>query len=115
MWSWSHSPEADEKARANLEKLPIGKLVVIWAEWLATEFDNPDTMEGAQFDSDKYDVMLNIVKAEDAELKQLGVDIYGRKRAMATLIWEKMEQLRICTNGGWQAWCCPHGCHLVKF
>jgi hypothetical protein len=34
---------------------------------------------------------------------------------LSELIWELAEGQRTCTNGGWEAWVCPFGCHTVPF
>ena len=30
-------------------------------------------------------------------------------------IWQFMKELRTCDNGGFNAYCCPYGCHTVSF
>lgn len=39
------------------------------------------------------------------------------RRSLAESIWSRMEELATCTNGGWEAYCCPFGCgpHMVSF
>ena len=43
--------------------------------------------------------------------------INSLRRSLAESIWPRMEELATCTNGGWEAYCCPYGCgpHMVTF
>lgn len=34
---------------------------------------------------------------------------------LADSIWQFASKQRTCDNGGFNAWCCPHGCHTVPF
>lgn len=115
MWEWSHSPEAYESGRRKLARKRFGFLREALAEWKATTFNNPDTMEGAQLDLGKYQEELQKVIAADHELLHAGCSIQNRKDVLAEEIWSHAEKLRTCTNGGHQAWVCPYGCHLCSF
>ena len=103
-WEWSHTQEAYETARKNLGKKARRWLEVCWAEWCATTFKREETLEGPEFDGEEYERELDIVKEEKPD-----------KEDLAQRIWDRMEQLRTCTNGGHEAYACPFGCHLVSF
>lgn len=98
-WSWSHTAEAYANARAQLEALDRETKVTIAAEWFAQSKTQRD-----HIDIKRY-------KKSMAKAERMPDDI------LHDFIWEKMEELATCTNGGWQAWCCPFGCmcHMVPF
>ena len=114
-WEWSHTPDTYENGRKRLAKQLIGQLSIALAEWNSTDFDNPDTMEGPQLDTDRYSEELAAVLDEDYRSHHAGVSLRLRKESMADEIWEKAEQLRTCDNGGNAAWVCPYGCHTVRW
>ena len=104
-WSWSHSGEAYENVKANIEAKPREWLEVVWAEWVAAI---PHPRFGIDFhaDLDTRKYALALIRAKRKTNEQL-----------AQFIWERTESLATCTNGGWEAWCCPFGCgcHMVPF
>ncbi len=101
-WSWSHTHEAYENARNNLERLPREKLEVIYAEWLAAE---GDIHFCPRLNDRRY------LKALHGRAKQKTTE------ELVEFIWEKASEFATCTNGGWQAYMCPFGCgcHMVSF
>ena len=96
-WEWSHTPEAYENAKKNLDSLSRETLEVIWAEWL-THNANP----GGPFWDEAYPHALEMAKMMPKDSMQYG-------------IWEYAERQRLCDNGGFRAWVCPFGCHTVPF
>ena len=98
-WSWSHSHEAYHNACENVHNKDREWLEIVYAEWHACKDPNEDCNE---FNERKYNRALK-------RAKKLPGDV------LADYIWERMEEYATCTNGGWQAWCCPSGCHLVSF
>lgn len=95
-WEWSHSGEAYEAAQENLNKLPKKTLDIIYAEWEAHTKDD-------DFDQSIYNKALKFAK--DTLVHE----------TLADDIWNRMCNLAICDNGGFDAWCCPYGCHTVSF
>ena len=87
MWEWSHTAEGLANARQNVHALEKDTLLEILAEWQET------------------DKKL----AKNEFLHDLPKDV------LADTVWTKMEELRTCTNGGHEAYCCPSGCHTVPF
>lgn len=104
-WSWSHTSEAYENVRRQIESQPREWLETVWSEWVAAV---PDERFGINFHADldlrKYELAL--VRAKRKTDEQL-----------AEFIWNKTESLATCTNGGHEAHCCPFGCgcHFVPF
>lgn len=96
-WSWSHSNEAYENAYNNLNNLDRDDLVEIATEWDC--FDAEESDDDSIFDWDigrkKYAVYTQEI--------------------LVNRIWERMSEQSICDNGGFNAWCCPYGCHTVSF
>lgn len=101
-WEWSHSAEAYAHAREQVQVQSREWLETVFAEW--TEHKGKRRASTLDWNQKKYDFGL-------ARAKTLPGD------TLADFIWEKMEELATCTNGGWQAYCCPHGCmgHMVPF
>lgn len=104
-WSWSHTHEAYVNAENNLKALDRETLVVIFAEWRASMNRKGEYTD--DFDQRRYDRALRW--ASDPN----NITTEG----LAEFIWERMNELRTCTNGGWEAHCCPYGCgcHMVSF
>lgn len=92
-WEWSHTPEAYENARNNLESLPFHEVCVIAAEWDANEVDG-------------FNYELYVKKFKEHE---------ERGQIYINDLWDKIESQRTCDNGGFNAWVCPYGCHTVSF
>lgn len=107
-WEWSHTPEAYQNARDNLGRRSLKVLIEILAEWHASGQDTIYSQVG--LDADLFHKEVKRLQAE-AKAGRLSKD------SLADLIWEKMERLRTCTNGGHSAHCCPFGCgcHMVSF
>lgn len=99
MWEWSHSPEAYDTARANVQAKDREWLEVVFAEWHASPA--PKLQENKNRGS-KYNIAL-------AKAKKLSED------ALADFIWDKMSKQRVCSEGGHNAYCCPYYCHTVPF
>lgn len=104
-WSWSHTGEAYANARLNFVELPRETRNVIAAEWLAAI---PHPQHGISFHADldlrKYaKSLVRVTKWDDNRLNDW--------------TWDRIERLAICTNGGFEAHCCPFGCgcHMVSF
>lgn len=104
-WEWSHTPEAYDAVRQNIEAKDREWLETVWSEWIAAI---PHEKHGIGFHADldlkKYHkAMCRAKQKSDEEL--------------ARFIWEKTSEFRTCTNGGHESWCCPFGCpcHMVPF
>jgi hypothetical protein len=103
-WSWSHTQEAYEKARLNFFDLSASELRTIFAEWEASTHN--DENGEWEFDSRKYEKALR--KNYRIERK-LGI------KHLCEVYWERIQEFATCTNGGWEAYVCPSGCHTVSF
>lgn len=105
VWEWSHSPEAYEAVRHNISKMSREKLEVIYAEYRASQDKKGNIQTGTNnFDERKYNRALKYAKDLDLGL-------------LVEAVSKWTENLRLCTNGGYKAWCCPFGCdpHMVSF
>lgn len=100
-WEWSHTNQTDENARLNLADKPRAWLEECLAEWKATKYQS-EFSGNPQFRDNRYEKCLAYVKG-------LPEDV------IIDAIWEKAEELRSCTNGGYMAHMCPYGCHMVSF
>ena len=105
-WEWSHSQEAYDNARENLDNLDILDIYDIWAEiqtCYALNVDNEyPTQDTHSFDESIYEQFTSIsYNIPDHILRDF--------------IWDVMNDFRTCDNGGFNAWCCPYGCHTVPF
>ena len=98
-WEWSHSVEAYEAVRLNIGDLSRDDLREIYAEWRANDGQDDDN-----FDEEIYQATLHAVDDNKASSRVLAGTIYNFTRDQAT-----------CTNGGFEVWICPFGCHTVSF
>jgi len=107
-WDWSHTNEAYQNAREQLNQIPENDLRIIFGEWWAHAHNakNDEGLLGSttNFDSEVY-----------AEGRSLAQEL--QPWTLAEFIWKRMEKLRTCDNGGHRAWACPYGCdpHKVPF
>lgn len=101
-WEWSHTAEAYAYARQQVMTMNVETLRVVWAEWRArvADPDNPCSEDG--FSQKKYRKAIRRSFTTPIE-------------DMRTTVWEASEAQALCTNGGWEAWVCPWGCHTVPF
>ena len=104
-WSWSHTQEAYDNARKQLDIQTPQFLIVCWAEWKTHEREQQEE----EFDFTQWqEAYANFVLAAESLWKQ-------NPDAVINDVWDKMEEKSTCTNGGERAWCCPDGCHTVPF
>jgi len=107
-WQWSHTPEAYSNVEANIKAKPREWLEVVFAEWRASQNKRgiPPRTGTHKFNERKYNRALAYAKRPDITAEWL-----------AEFIWQMTQDLATCTNGGWEAWCCPFGCgcHTVPF
>lgn len=104
-WEWSHTHEAYENVRQNIECLPMADLIVIASEWHAHDGDGPSA---TNLDLPKYEARHAELTAEVAR-GILTADI------LADWIHDKAYEQAHCSNGGWEAYICPFHCHHVAF
>lgn len=100
-WSWSHTDEAYENARLELDQKSTKWLMEVYVEWkchYVDEYGNPE-----------MDITPEMVAKAEDEAKSLPIS------AIIDFIWERMSENATCDNGGFNAWACPFGCHTVSF
>lgn len=116
-WSWSHTPEAYHAARVQLDRLKKGQLNAIYSEWKYAQrkkeierLEQEASDRGEELDI-PFDAIVQKELFRTSELEALKIphDI------LADQIWDWMEEQSTCDNGGFNAWCCPYGCHTVPF
>jgi len=101
-WEWSHTQEAYDNAKANLEALSLADLRTIWAEWL--------TYAPGHGLSDSDGCIEELFPAANK-----AADSYNHEDELVECIWKRAEEFRTCDNGGFNAYVCPYGCHTVSF
>ena len=115
-WSWSHTDEAYESVHNQL----LGKaedaergdreaqewLLIVWAEWKAEDWRD---WRCSRFDLHRYRKALRT--AHRIVRRHPGTGWHQ----LAEDVWENAQEYRTCTNGGWEAYICPSGCHLIPF
>ncbi len=102
-WEWSHTIEAYDNARANVDDLPKRRLLEILREW-------------AYDDREKSGRLRTRAGAKRPAGFRLPKGIRKLTRGyLAELVWQRAEEHRTCTNGGHEAYVCPDGCHTVSF
>lgn len=104
-WEWSHTPEAYEAAKLNMQELDRETREIIAAEWIGTPKD--------EFGGYGFSIDMDMKRYWKATCR---VKRWTDER-LNEFIWWNMVNLATCTNGGYEAYCCPHGCgpHLVPF
>lgn len=113
-WSWSHSQEVYESIEIQLiNKADAANdgdtdaaewLCVVWSEWVASNWREDRVT--TDLDLRKYATAMARAKRQGSEL--------GYEK-LANNIWNWTSELATCNNGGWDAWVCPFGCHLLPF
>lgn len=98
-WEWSHTQEAYDNARKNLDWKTPDWIRTAWAE-IQSAFQHEGRTD-YEFDKDAYDIAIN---------RAFGIAI----TFMAEDIWAFAEEYRTCTNGGRELYMCPFGCHTVS-
>lgn len=97
-WEWSHTPDAYADARDQVFALPRQTLLTILREWA---YHDRETSRDGRYRKPSFRL--------PAGIRQLSTE------ALADLVWDRAEAHRTCTNGGWEAYVCPDGCHTVPF
>ena len=99
VWSWSHSIEAYRDLEQSIAAQPREWLEVVFAEWKASTRGafHPRPSFSIDFDERRFDRALGAAKHLSSE-------------ALAERIYAWAERQGTCDNGGFEAWCCPHGC-----
>ena len=93
-WEWSHTSEAYENARLNVEQLPRETLLTVLREWA---YD--DRVQAGRRKSFRL----------PAGVPQLDTGLLVEK------VWARTEELSLCDNRGFRCWICPNGCHTVPY
>jgi len=107
VWSWSHAPEAYDAARRNIAAQPRDWLEVCYAEWKACP--------AGQFRPDGGSIVLGGAFDERRYQRALSAANYMSADDLADRIYGLAERKANCSNGGWDCYCCPSGCHTVAF
>lgn len=99
VWNWSHTDEAYANVRKNIANQSRDWLEDVYAEWHAPLKRKKDI-----FSEKKYAL---------ARLRAKKLD----STTLAEFIYDRASEQALCTNGGWEAWCCPYGCscHMQPF
>lgn len=98
-WEWSHTNEAYEAAKSNLQSKDRDFLEVAYCEWVAMLA----TVKNENLD------WLEVYNAEMQRVKEMQTE------SLIDHIWERASELRTSDNGGFNAYMCPDGCHTVSF
>lgn len=93
-WEWSHTAEAYENVRRNIADLPKRKLLEVLREWAYADRERKGRKPSFR---------------QPVGQRKLPQDI------LADLVWDRASEHATCSNGGWDAYICPDGCHTVSF
>lgn len=111
-WEWSHTSEAYACAYAHVQRLPRRTLLVVLREWAYHDREQAGRLRfphGRQVWTDQHGRTRVRGFRLPNGIRQLSQD------TLADLVWTRAEVHRTCTNGGWEAYVCPDGCHTVPF
>lgn len=104
-WEWSHTVEGQQNARANLASMGRGDLAEIYSE-----------IKVANFDSETGEYVEAWTKADCRKAARFTKQAMEMPSdVLVDFIWDFMCEFRTCDNGGFNAYCCPYGCHTVPF
>ena len=104
-WEWSHTQEAYDNARKQLDIQTPQFLIVCWAEWRTHEREQQEAVSNSHRWMKRYD-----------RYHRTAESLWNQNpESVVEFVWEKMSEQRTCDNGGHRAWCCPEGCHTVPF
>ena len=104
-WSCSHTAEGWDNVRHNLGRKPRRWLEVCLAEIQAEEEVGLEDMDCEAWQS-RYCYALKRFRSRRYPV---------RKDAIVDAVFAFAEEQSLCTNGGFEVWCCPDGCHKVSF
>lgn len=110
-WEWGHDNAATEYAREQLWKIHRTDLIEMAREW---KYKINEVAEKAYDDEHWLDEDDVVAEPFEAPCK-FDVDM-ASDEALKEFIWagaESWEIGRLCTNGGYEIYLCPHGCHTV--
>jgi len=100
-WEWSHSQEAYDNARENLYNQSLQ-----WLKICLAEIEAEQPINSGEFDERVYKIYMDSMKDITKDSRE----------SLIESIWDVMStEIRTCDNGGFNAWCCPYGCHTVPF
>jgi len=102
-WSWSHTTTAYENALDNVQKLSDEKLSECYGEFMARI---PNYGIEDDLDEDKYSIYY------DEAIDKIN---FNQRFLIEDRVIDFMNDLALCDDGGYRAWCCPFGCHTVSF
>ena len=102
-WHWSHTNEAYANVRANVDALPKRQLLEILREWAYDDREKSGRLRTRNGSKRVAGFRL------PTGIRRLPADV------LADMVWTRAEEHRTCTNGGWDAYVCPDGCHTVSF
>jgi hypothetical protein len=105
-WEWSHTDDAYANAYDQVHRLPKSELLTILREWAYKDRDDAGRLRGPA-------ISKRSGRALGFRLPTGVRRLY--RDTLADLVWERMSEYRTCSNGGWDAYCCPDGCHTVPF
>ena len=98
-WEWSHTNEAYHNAYENLHDCDMVFLAEALTEWILS--------------------VNSCLGTIDKQIESLILtDEYNDRENLADAVWKFASSYdwgRLCDNGGFNAWVCPHGCHTVSF
>jgi hypothetical protein len=101
-WEWSHTEEAYENVRENIKNVGGDTKMVVYAEWQAWHVNHSDEeLDDTSWCGDCYNNVINNPENLPSDIDQV--------------IYDKARNYTTCDEGGFMAWICPYGCHVVPF
>jgi len=98
-WEWSYSAEGEQNIHDQIHAQNREWLEVCWAE---CESAIPRQHGEYEFDEAGFGEKLTEAGTKERTDEQL-----------ADVIWKHAQKIRTSDNGAHNAYCCPHGCHMV--
>lgn len=102
VWEWSHTQEAYDNVKENINSLSVESKHEIYAEWMAFKCVNAEDDGGGPW----CNICYNYTAHHSPDKMPSDIE---------QVIYDYAEEAANCDNGGFDAWVCPYGCHTVPF
>ena len=115
---WSHTQEAYDYAKKQLDHLTITEIIRIVAEWRQLEIDSLKHPIGKYnysitFNPNEYKLHEQCIREKILITK--GLFLLAMLEGYIDYIWRMASKQRTACSTANEAWVCPYGCHTVSF
>lgn len=114
-WTWSYTEEGYQNVHDNIHRMSREELIVCLAEFAAHEKCPEDWDDEEDGDWQEYRMTHEPFDNTEFEaVKKRLTESCLQVDTLANEVSRKATEFATCTNGGFEAWVCPSGCHTVS-